>query len=347
MPLTRLPPWALGVVGLGAAALAVDAGIYFLTRTPSQRANGENRPSAVDSVHVIDPLAGRVVARVPVGRQPTAVAAGFGGVWVLNQQDGTVTHIDARARKVVRTIAPRDPVDGISVTSTGVWMLGHPRLEPGGRNASLFATTLDHIDPGTDKIDRQLMNRSGALVFAAGAGSLWSFGLTTKGRGDVRASPRTGEFSILAAPIYGDLVAADGDAAYFVTSLGARIQRVDARTGRLTASLSLVPLARLLAGKPTPDPTDIALGGGDVWLSQTDGTVLRVDGALRRVDRTTKACANALAIAYGEGAVWAACANGTAVRVDPRTGAASPPIRVGGLPRGIAAGEGAVWVTVD
>ena len=39
-------------------------------------------------VAVIDPAGARVVARVEVGAQPTLIATGFGGAWVLNKGEG-------------------------------------------------------------------------------------------------------------------------------------------------------------------------------------------------------------------------------------------------------------------
>lgn len=338
--------WVLAVAAVAVLALAADAAI-FLTGRSHRHALAPASGVAIDNaVHVLDPSTGREIARVRVGGQPTSVAAAFGSAWVLNRDDGTVMRIDARSRKV-GTVETRDPANGIALASDGVWLLEHPRLDASGAPTSLLATTLERIDPETLKVGTTLSNTSGTLTLAAGGGSLWAFSRNDGGRDDTRMSATTGAFSILDEPIYGDLVAASRTDAYFVSTLGARIQRVDIATGKLVASLSLARLKDLVAGRPTPDPTDIALGGGSIWLSQTDGTVLQVDQALRRIVRKTKPCTSALAVAYGEGAVWAACGEGTAVRIDPATGRLSAPIRVGGLPRGIAAGEGAVWVTVD
>jgi hypothetical protein len=338
--------WVLAVISVAVLALAVDVGIFITGRLHRENVAPVSGAVRDNAVHVLDPTSGREIARVPVGGQPTSVAAGFGAAWVLNRDDGTVTRIDARSRKP-ETILPRDPANGIALAGNGIWILEHPREVAAGAPVSVLATTLERIDPGTSKVGTTLENTSGAMALAAGGGALWTYSLTARGRNDTRMNAATGRFAILNQPIYGDLVAANRTDAYFVSSLGARIQRVDIATDKLMATLSLAKLKDLIAGKPTPDPTDIALGGGALWLSQFDGTVLRVDLALRRIVHRTKACQSALAIAYGEGAVWVACGEGTAVRIDPRTGQASSPIRVGGLPRGIAAGDGAVWVTVN
>jgi hypothetical protein len=147
--------------------------------------------------------------------------------------------------------------------------------------------------------------------------------------------------------IYGDLIAADENAAYWVGSIASRIARVSTRTGLLTNSLPLATDESLAAGHVPPNPTDVALGGGALWISAVDGSVIRVDPNLRGIVASIPVCGNALAIAYGEGAVWVACGDATVVRVDPKTDRAGAPIHVGALPRGIAAGDGAVWVTLN
>jgi DNA-binding beta-propeller fold protein YncE len=147
--------------------------------------------------------------------------------------------------------------------------------------------------------------------------------------------------------IYGDLVAADDAAAYYVATVGDRVARVSVKTGLLTNSMTLASDASLAAGNLPPNPTDVAVGGGAVWISETDGTLLRIDPRLHGIVASIPACRNALAVAYGERAAWVACGNGTVVGVDPATNAPGRPIAVGRLPRGIAAGEGAVWVTLN
>jgi streptogramin lyase len=147
--------------------------------------------------------------------------------------------------------------------------------------------------------------------------------------------------------IYGDLVTAGDDAVYYVASMSKRIARVSPQTGRLTNSLELATDASLAAGLVPPDPTGVVAGSGAVWISESDGTVLRIDPRLSGIKASIAVCENALAVAYGEGAVWVACGNGTVVRIDPTTDRPSGIVTVGHLPRGIAAGEGAVWVTLN
>jgi hypothetical protein len=166
-------------------------------------------------------------------------------------------------------------------------------------------------------------------------------------RGAARSDAKTGAMSKVDIEIYGDLIAANDNAAYWVGSIANRVARVSTRTGLLTNSLPLATDASLAAGNVPPNPTDVALGGGALWISAVDGSLIRVDPNLHGIVASIPVCRNALAVAYGEGAAWVACGNATVVRVDPRTDQAGPPIHVGALPRGIAAGDGAVWVTLN
>jgi len=46
-----------------------------------------------DSVAVVDPETGKVVADVPIGGRPIGIAVGGGAVWVANADDQTVSRI--------------------------------------------------------------------------------------------------------------------------------------------------------------------------------------------------------------------------------------------------------------
>src|SRR3954452_18941176 len=75
-----------------AAALALLGGLaIFLV----SRWNGSERLPRIDEnqVGLIDPGSARITAQYPVGRAPSALAAGGGSVWVANKGDGTVSRI--------------------------------------------------------------------------------------------------------------------------------------------------------------------------------------------------------------------------------------------------------------
>jgi YVTN family beta-propeller protein len=71
----------------------------------------------------IDPGTNKQVTRIRVGRNPVAVAAGAGAVWVVNRGDGTVSWIDPKRNAVVKTIpVGSDPVD-VAVGLDAVWVV--------------------------------------------------------------------------------------------------------------------------------------------------------------------------------------------------------------------------------
>src|SRR6478752_3342385 len=151
---------------------------------------------------MIDPAANRVVSRIDVGRQPTTVAAGYGGVWVLNKGEGTITHLDAHTGKRIATIDSDAAANTLSLGAGGVWFAGPRR----GVSAPIEDAKFERINPSTGVVDRTFETTTGAAV-----------------------------------------------------------------------------------------------GGGSVWISESDGTVLRIDPKLSGIKASIPACRNAIAIAYGEG----------------------------------------------
>jgi hypothetical protein len=337
----RLPArWVLVVIAVAILVVAADIGIVVLARGGSATADAQ-----AGDVAVIDPVARRLVGEVGVGSEPTMIRAGYGAAWVLNKGDGTVTRIDARSHKVIATFASDAVANALTLGAGGVWLAGPPRDELRG---PLELATLERINPTSGTIDRSFETKSGTTVFAAGGGSLWSTGyLGGHVRGAARSDAASGAMSRLNIGIYGDLVAADDAAVYYVESGSARVLRVSTRTELLTNSMTLASDASLAAGNLPPNPTDVAIGGGAAWISETDGTLLRIQPRLGRIVASIRACHNALAVAYGEGGVWVACADDSVVRVDPSTDMPAAPIVLDRLPRGIAAGEGAIWVTLN
>jgi DNA-binding beta-propeller fold protein YncE len=334
--------WVLVVIGIAAVVAAADVGVFVLSHDGTPAA-ADDVPSG--AVAVIDPVAGRLLDEVAVGHLPTMIRAGYGAAWVLNKGDGTVTRIDARSHKVVSTLTPDAVANALTLGAGGVWLAGHPRNDLSG---PLELAALQRINPATGAVDRHFVTSTGATVVAAGGGSLWSTGfLGGHIRGAARSDAVSGVMTKLDIGIYGDLVAADDAAVYYVATVGDRIVRVSTRTARQTDMLTLATDASLAAGNLPPNPTDVAVGAGAVWISETDGTVLRIQPRLGKIVASIHACGNALAIAYGEGAVWVACGDNTVVRLDPATDRPAAPISVGRLPRGIAAGAGSIWVTLN
>ena len=130
------------------------------------------------------------------------------------------------------------------------------------------------------------------------------------------------------------------------------VTRVDPETGKVAGTL-----------EPPDRPTDIAAGGGALWIGTGAGfdanwthRVSRVDPETGEVTRTVKLPDSSDGsggtisegfpmIAYGDGAVWAINPDATISRIDPATGriAAKVPAPESGA-RMLAAGDAGVWV---
>jgi YVTN family beta-propeller protein len=66
-----------------------------------------------------------VLAPVAVGRGAAGVAEGGGAVWVANAIDGTVSRIDPRARRVVKTLPVGGAPSEIAAGLNALWVTSH------------------------------------------------------------------------------------------------------------------------------------------------------------------------------------------------------------------------------
>jgi YVTN family beta-propeller protein len=98
---------------------------------------------AANSVTEIDPGSLRQVREIPVGEAPTAVAVGFGSVWVTTLEDDTVWRIEvpgAGEADVLKPISVGDgPVD-IAVGDDAVWVVNS------------LDGTVSRIDPAKNEV---------------------------------------------------------------------------------------------------------------------------------------------------------------------------------------------------
>jgi YVTN family beta-propeller protein len=96
---------------------------------PRDVAAGDGGVWVVDSrrsVVRIDPATNRISAKIRVGHGPVAVAVGANSVWVVNEADGTVSRIDPRRNAVSRTMSVGSrPID-VAVGLGSVWVVRRP-----------------------------------------------------------------------------------------------------------------------------------------------------------------------------------------------------------------------------
>lgn len=125
-------------LGLGAGGLAAQPdGQRVFVAVP-----GSNRVAVVQT---IAPLRQTPLRRIPVGRSPSAVAAGMGHMWVVNSGDDSLSIIATDTLKVVRTVslAPLAGPSDIVWLGAGFEGLAAPRLAVVSRRSGHVAL----VDP--------------------------------------------------------------------------------------------------------------------------------------------------------------------------------------------------------
>ena len=175
-----------------------------------------------------------------------------------------------------------------------------------------------------------------------------------------------------------DWIVIDGDSVWVGSTRPNAVHRIDAATARVVATVELPgsPCAGLALGfgslwvplcaKPNalasvdlassrvtavlqPGPAaaegGIAAGGDSVWLvSDTAGTLLRIDPSSHAVRQRIALPAGSFNPRYYQGIVWVTRAAGAEVTaVDADSGAILASIATGPGPRFLSAGDGAVW----
>jgi DNA-binding SARP family transcriptional activator/DNA-binding beta-propeller fold protein YncE/ABC-type branched-subunit amino acid transport system substrate-binding protein len=334
----RRPGLLIGLGGVLLVAAAATALVVSLTRS------GEAGISSVvpgNSLAAIDPRTGRVVAEIPVGTTPAAVAVGPGAVWVLNADDQTLSRVDSETNDV-RTFAIGGTPTDLAAGTDGVWVGNGGRLAR-AQFAGTTAVTLTRIDAHTGGVlanvtlPRVGPSRSNAaenhIAFAAGA--VWTiapdFSL-------VRIDPARNEPLVVSRDVAAVAVAADRDEVWILDDEG-KLFGIDPGTNLVTATASV----------PALGLSDLAVGLGSVWATDPyQGTLWRIDRAGRRlVQRTIDVGVGADSVAVGLDSIWVANGlQGTLTRVDPETNRVLRTIPLGNTPRAVAVGAGLVWVAV-
>jgi DNA-binding beta-propeller fold protein YncE len=117
---------------------------------------------ALDRVYRLEGRAISPSDSIPVGERPVAVTVGYGGVWVANAGDGTVSRIDTGRRRLgadpIRVGG--EPTDLVAAEE-GVW------VADGVRGRVL------RIDPATSRVDLRLGVGHDPEAISAGGGSVW------------------------------------------------------------------------------------------------------------------------------------------------------------------------------
>jgi YVTN family beta-propeller protein len=251
------------------------------------------------------------------------------GGWVIVAGRGGVAVGDVAA-VIPLTAAPGA---GLSVASSGVWV-------PSDANGALA-----RLDAQTNQVSAVIhLGPTPTCTLCWGAvaaheGAVWT--TSTSARLAVVAIDPLENRIITSLPmsVFPSAVASANDGTLWLASvLDSAVVRIDPKTQRQLASISVPRAARL------------AVGGGAVWVlshgdAATSGTVAKIDPFTNHVVATIEVGLQPIAIAFGDDSVWVVDASSQRLqRIDPQSNTVVAQVGVGFLPTGVAAGSGSVWV---
>ena len=330
--LIRQWKWPLIATAAILVAIALVAGLVFVLGDENAAVAKPVLPLTVDSLVRIDPETNELVAAIPVGANPSAVAVGEGTVWVASKDDRTIARIDPRSSVVAEIVDVSNAGPPISIAVGGgeVWT---------GHAFAVFDTSIWKHDL---RGGSPLKVAEGGELIPAGGERIWLLtGPELEGiepnLGTIVVRIPFDSFPSLDTVRYRPVAAGDGALWVAEPSLTPRLTRIDSESGQVLATIQLEVA-----------PTDVAVGEGAVWVTnRSDDSVSRIDPATNRVTGTIRVGRSPEGIAVGDGAVWVASTrDGSVTRIDPATTDIVATIEVGAQPGDIAVGEGGVWVTV-
>ena len=309
---------ALGLAILGGVAAA-------LVLTP-----GSNKAAAIvvppNSAAMIDENGKTIESYVGVGRRPTAVAVGAGGVWVANSESGTVSRLDPATGKFVDTIGVGADLNDVAVGLGSVWVAD-------GNDG-----TVTEIDPSLDQVAGTIPQGGQPTVapdpvfyVAVDSSHVWA----TRGNQLLRIDPHTGQVEVW-AKVGNPTGLATGGGYVWVTTQSQNLLRIDPRTPNNVAKQ---PLAA--------EPIAPVYARGSLWLIQ--------GSEIQQINPISLAAGNAFhvaggpsSLAAGNGALWVVAYNGSLTRVAP-DGGETTRLHVGkkSSVSAVAAGGGSTWVAVS
>jgi DNA-binding SARP family transcriptional activator/ABC-type branched-subunit amino acid transport system substrate-binding protein len=325
------------LVAVGAAALSV-----VLTRGSPQVSRG-------DEVGAIAASGARGPSYTAVGATPSNIAAGAGGVWVLNADDRTITHIDPMTRRVTKTFATGGTPTDLAVGDGAVW-IGAGAAYRGLIESNTITATVSRLDADSTRVTKvtrlpgittadtpnSFAAASGVSGIAVTRAAVWAI---DPDGSIARINPDTG--TVVAKVLAGGATAiASGDAGvWFLTTVNGSpaVARIDTRTNSVG---QVIPVQ-------TSGLMGIAVGGGSVWASDPyDGVVWRIEPGPQPIARTLGLGFGVTQLAFGAEAVWAASvASGTVIRLDPKTDKIVT-FHLAGTPTSLTVGAGRAWVTL-
>ena len=325
----------LGRRGIAAIAAAVALILVAVLVPALLLTGGSGEPAGTTVVteptlQRIDPDSSRLVDSIPLPTTPDDIAAGAGGVWLLDRRGKELLQLNPATGSVAGRVG-LDEAEGapsqlvvtsdsalVSFTTPGsfvktrgsIWAVGADESMPSSA-VSLAASSVSTFDG----------------VFTTNAGDLWLLdtGGTAGHVSAYRFPPGAGEPDV-SIPMIREGQVQPTNTPYLIavheTSVWATSGFADSG-GRFFVLWLAEPDADAVVTSldVSGDSPDLAVGAGAAWISiGTEDVVLRVEPVANPVPTRITVGRRPEAIAFGEGAVWVANArDGTVSRIDPDT----------------------------
>jgi streptogramin lyase len=237
-----------------------------------------------------------VTARIATGDHPCGIAAGFGAVWVANDENGTLVRVNPKRNRVTKRLRVGRGACSVTTGSGFVWLTNHSagtvvRIAPKtfrrrsvkvGAGAAdvvvsaghVWASTWDdgtvvELDPRSLRVVRRLEVGPNAAGLTRRPGSIWvGFGRSATAVG--RIEPESGKIARVSVGVRTPVALSDGTRDLWIAADGNALVHLDPRTNRV---LGTARFGRTL-GRP------IAAGDGSIWVPDKEiDRVFRVDPA--------------------------------------------------------------------
>jgi peptide/nickel transport system substrate-binding protein len=283
---------------------------------------GASSEIAPNSIGVLDPESGELIATVGLEDRPGSVAASADALWVTNPDDGTVTRIDPDEQEIRDTIPVGENPTGIAVGFDGVWV-----VNSGGPSVS-------RISPDTNEVVDTIAVGNGPAGIAVGEGAVW-----VTNRFDATISRvDSGGGEVVEIPVGPDPrgIAVGFGSVWVGLAASNTVVRVDPQTNEVTQSIGVGNV-----------PGALTVSADAVWVVNTlDDTVSSIDPEAGRVTSVLEVGDVPSGIAVVSGAVWVANeADGTLSRIEPGQTSVRTMV-IGSAPQGLAGVNGDLSVSV-
>ncbi|MDX6639472.1 MAG: hypothetical protein QOF12_483, partial [Solirubrobacteraceae bacterium] len=335
------------VLGLGTVALALAIGAV-LVAIGGHSSGDARPLLGSDTLGAIDPATGALSSAVHVAGAPARIVAIGRTLWVGSDAARTLTAVDARTGGLAHVVAPGAFPDDLAAGEGGLWVLDRDRASVVQVNPAYTTVQrrirLHDIAP-PDLHDRNVLN---PWTIAAGAGGVWVTdgsrrlleispvrgrvvrridvgrpldGLAVAGgalwaisgpaASVLRVDPSSGRVTarvpIVSKPGLGSpypiAVEAGLGAIWVLSANTATVSRVDPGLRGVTATIP-IGLEHV--------PLRLAVGAGHVWVAGGDGTLSALDPRTGAV-RTTVVARGLADVAVANGRVWVSGAPGSGV----------------------------------